>query len=186
MKFKSCRLILLTGEKHSGKTTFLKKVAAKLKKENFRIAGFLAPSIYEGAFLSGFDIVDINNGRRVKLARRKSLDEAFQFSEHGLKFGRKILKSKETRNADLIIIDEFGPLELQGGGWRECVDSLLKSVKSLILLVVRKESAEEVSRLYSHKHPIVLPASDSLSADNKQFRKLINELQKKQKLLKKK
>jgi nucleoside-triphosphatase THEP1 len=165
MKFKNCRLILLTGEKHSGKTTFLKRLAVKLKKEKFRIAGFLAPSIYEGAFLLGYDLVDIQNGRHEEFARRKSVEDAFQFSEQGLEFGWKILKSKETRNADLIIIDEFGPLELAGLGWRETIDSLLLSTDCIVMLVVRKEIAGKVKKLYKNISSVKLSAKSNESID---------------------
>lgn len=50
MRDKKCRLILFVGEKHSGKTALLQRFAERLKKENFKIAGFIAPSIYRGVF----------------------------------------------------------------------------------------------------------------------------------------
>jgi nucleoside-triphosphatase len=176
MKNKNGRLILLVGKKHSGKTTFLQRIAGELKRKNFRIAGLLALSIYRGAFLLGYDLVNIQSGGRVKFARRKRTEEPFKFSDKSWQFGQAILNNKETRRAELIIIDEFGPVEIQGDGWRKCVDSLTKSVKALILLVVREESAEAVSRLYSYKHQMILPVSDLLSADNEQFWKIIDEL----------
>lgn len=139
---------MLTGPKHSGKTTFLLKLVEKLKREKFRIAGFTAPSVYEGTFLLGFDLYDIRRGQKVKLARRKSAKDEFEFSEEGRRFGRKILESDQTRNADLIIIDEFGPMELENGGWRKNIDLLLESKKCL-LLIVREELVEKVKRIYS-------------------------------------
>jgi len=151
MVSQECRLILLTGSKHSGKTTFVRKLAERLKKENFNIAGFKAPSVYEGAFLLGFDLADLHSGRSVKFARRKSAKDEFEFSNGALLFGRKILDSDHTRNADLIIIDEFGPMELEGGGWRKNTDFLLEN-KNVLLLVVREELVERVERLYSNLH----------------------------------
>jgi len=159
MDTRKCRLFLITGKKHSGKTTFVKKLAERLKRENFRIAGFTAPSVYEGAFLSGFDLVDIRSSRRVKFARRKSTVDGFQFSEEGYRFGRKILESKETQNADLIIIDEFGPMELEGDGWRKNVNSPLENQKCL-LLVVREELVERVEKLYSNLPCLIFRARE--------------------------
>ncbi len=147
MEVKKCRLVLLTGKKHSGKTTFVQSLVEKLKKENFRIAGFTATSIYEGTFLLGFDLVDIQSGRGGKFARRKYAADAFVFSEEGYQFGRTILESEETRNADLIIIDEFGPMELEGGCWRKNIDLLLEN-KNCLLLVVREELVKTVKQLY--------------------------------------
>ncbi len=149
MVSQECRLILLTGKKHSGKTTFVRKLVEKLKKENFSIAGFTAPSVYQGAFLFGFDLADIQSGLSVIFARRKSKTDTFEFSDKALLFGRKILDSDHTRNADLIIIDEFGPMELEGGGWRKNTDYLLEN-KKILLLVVREELVERVEQLYSN------------------------------------
>jgi len=171
MASQKCRLILLTGPKHSGKTIFLQKLVERLKKENFRIAGFTASSVYEGAFLLGFDLTDIQSGRGVKFARRKSASDTFEFSEEGYRFGREILESKETRNADLIIIDEFGPMELEGGGWRKNIDLLLENKKCL-LLVVREELVKAVKQLYSN-----LPCR-TFSAEEKSFDEIITLLNK--------
>jgi nucleoside-triphosphatase len=169
MDSRKCRLILITGKKHSGKTTFVQKLAERLKKENFSIAGFIAPSVYEGAFLLGFDLADIQNSQKNKFARRKSTTDNFEFSEEGYRFGRKILESEETRNADLIIIDEFGPMELEGQGWRKNVDSLLENQKCL-LLVVREELVEKVEKLYSNL------SCRTFSATEKSVEKIISLL----------
>lgn len=87
----------------------------------------------------GFDLLDIQSGRRVKFARREQPTKSFKFSEKGLQFGRAILNSKETKRAELVIIDEFGPFELEGFGWWETSDLLLSSTNCIMLLVVRKE-----------------------------------------------
>ena len=171
-----CKIILWVGPKHSGKTTAAEKLVEKARAEGFNVAGILAPSIYHNGKIAGFEIIDLQNQKRMLLTRRKKDNEPFSFTTEGLKFGRAALGKNKTKQADLIIVDEFGPLELTGKGWRKCVDSLIKSVNALILLVVREESAEEVSRLYSHKHQMILPVSDFLSADNEQFWKIIDEL----------
>ncbi len=171
MDSRKCRLFLITGKKHSGKTTFVKKLIERLKKENLIIAGFTAPSVYEGVFLLGFDLSDVRSSRRAKFARRKSTADGFVFSEEGYRFGRKILEGKKTQNADLIIIDEFGLMELEGGGWRKNVDSLLENQKCL-LLVVREELVERVEQLYSN------PPCRKFDATEKSVEKIISLLNK--------
>ena len=163
-----CGLILLTGKKHSGKTTVLKRLVEGLKREGLKISGFTAPSVYDSNFLSGFDLVDIQSGRSVKFARWKTAAQAFQFSDQGLEFGRKILESEEARNADLIIIDEFGPLELEGDGWRKDTDSLLEN-KNCLLLVIREELVEAVKELYSGLSCRVFPAVEQSIENIKQL-----------------
>jgi nucleoside-triphosphatase len=140
------KLILWTGEKHSGKTTSVVNLVKIARSEGFVVSGVLAPSIYNNDELLGFDAVDLRNENRVPLARRK-LGE-FTFSAEGLKLGNAALSEAATKSADLVIVDEFGPMELKGRLWRENVDSLLAASSASILLVVRQELADEVQQAY--------------------------------------
>ena len=40
--------------------------------------------------------------------------------------------------AGWTVFDEFGPLEVRGGGWRKGVDRLVASGRAAVLLVVRQ------------------------------------------------
>ena len=83
-----CKIILWIGPKHSGKTSAAEKLAEKARAEGFKVAGILAPSIYENGKLVGFDIIDLRNQKRTLLARRKKADGSFSFTTEGLKFGK--------------------------------------------------------------------------------------------------
>jgi len=154
---------LWTGQKHSGKTTSAAKLINVAHKEGFNIAGLLAPSIYQDGKLLGFDILDLRNKTRVPLTRRKS--GQFIFFDEGLEFGRVVLSEAATEYVNLIIVDEFGPLELNGQGWRKNIDSLIASSNALILLVVRRELAESVCQLYADLTSIKLNAAEPKSID---------------------
>jgi nucleoside-triphosphatase THEP1 len=145
------RLILWRGARHSGKTTAAGKLAEQARNEDFRVAGLLAPAIYVDGCLKGFEALDLRNGTRTVLASRgqKPDTEQFVFTEAGLKFGRNALDIDTVKSADLIIVDEFGPLELAGNGWRRNVDILLTSTDALVVLVVRDEIAGKVKKLYA-------------------------------------
>ena len=145
------KLILWTGEKHCGKTTSAANLVKIVRSERFNIAGLLAPSIYSNGELLGFDAIDLQNETRVPLAKRNTdtgKTEQFTFLPEGLKLGNAALSATAAKSADLVIIDEFGPLELDRRGWRENVDSLLASSSAMILLVVRQELAEQVRQIY--------------------------------------
>jgi nucleoside-triphosphatase THEP1 len=141
------KLVLWTGQKHSGKTTSAAGLVNVAREEGFNVAGLLAPSLYRDGELLGFDALDLRNGTRVPLARRKT--GRFTFFPGGLKLGNAALSATATKNADIVIVDEFGPLELDGQLWRDDVDSLLASSNALILLVVRRELADAVRRVYA-------------------------------------
>ncbi len=162
------KLVLWTGKKHSGKTTAAAKLAQTARAEGFAVAGSLAPSTYRNGRLIGYDILDLRNKTRASLAQRKTdgnKTERFTFVADGLKLGRDALSPAATKSADIIIVDEFGPLELRGDGWRKDVDSLLALSDALILLVVRRELADRVQELYAGVPSQILPAIEPESVD---------------------
>jgi nucleoside-triphosphatase len=162
------RLILWTGPKHCGKTTSASHLTQAALSEGFNVAGVLEPSLYENSKLLGFDILDLQTQKRAPLARCKSNHNKtgpFKFTAEGLKLGDTILSAKATIHADLIIVDEFGPLELKGQGWRKNIDSLLASGNHIILLVVRDELVDAVRQLYTNIPCRELAATNRHSID---------------------
>lgn len=146
------RLILWIGEKHSGKTTGVVGLVKIARAEGFNVAGVLAPSLYHNGRLMGFDILDLRNENRAPLARRimeRGKMYPFAFIDDGLRIGYAALRQEVVESADLVIVDEFGPLELSGKGWRGSVDSLLASMNATIMLVVRHELVKPVHQVYA-------------------------------------
>lgn len=67
--------------------------------------------------------------------------------EEGLSRATELIGQAVRSRCDLVAIDEFGPLEFEGKGLREAVDSAMSSGVP-VLLVVREELVERVRRLY--------------------------------------
>ncbi|MDY6914214.1 MAG: nucleoside-triphosphatase [Planctomycetota bacterium] len=167
MKPPRAKLILWTGPKHSGKTTAVLKLVSKARSAGFSVAGLVAPAVYHGRRLTGFDVVDIHTKKRTTLSRLgghgPQIIGEFALTAEGLALGRKAL-GPAAGTADMVIVDEFGPLELAGGGWREAVDELLRSTGGLGLLVVRDGSVDAVRRLYALFQPLIVPAAGGADA----------------------
>jgi len=162
------KLVLWVGEKHCGKTTSATNLVEIARAEGFEVAGLLAPSIYRNGRLIGFDALELGDRTRAPLAKRQKKpgkNGAFAFVSDGLKLGNAALSPETTKSADLIIVDEFGPLELNGDGWRKNVDSLLASSNAVILLVIRCELADQVQQLYEHIPSRKLVATEPNSID---------------------
>jgi nucleoside-triphosphatase len=144
-------LILWTGPKHSGKTMAASRLVEAARARGWTVAGCLAPSVHENNRLVGFDIINLGNGRQTTLARRQipqEREEGFQFVADGWALGEEALGPGATKDADLIVIDEYGPLELAAQGWRAAADRLMIATEAALLLVVREELVEEVRQLY--------------------------------------
>jgi len=161
------RLFLWTGPKHSGKTTNAAKLARLARQRGFRVAGLLAPSVYRDGRLAGFDALDLRSEARTPLAVHR--DEpgdvgSFHFLEEGRRLGSRALDLAATEGADLVIVDEFGPLELASWGWRAAVDSLVYAGKIPLVLVVRQELAGAVRDVYADVPSQLLDATVPESA----------------------
>ena len=163
------KIILWAGPKHSGKTTAVLGLSEEARAAGFVVAGLAAPSIYEDNRLIGFDAIDLYTFTRGPLSRRglKSPRRAgpFGFLSEGLALGHEALTRPAARSADLVIVDEFGPLELDGAGWRKEVDTLVSKALGLILLVVRNGLVKPVGRLYPGNGCNVLAAAHPAAAD---------------------
>jgi len=153
-------IFLFTGQKHCGKTTALENLVNLLKENSYKVSGFTAPSIYEGAFLLGFRLLDINTDQKIPLAKRTSPNTPFEFSQKAFDFGNQILNSQQTIDADLVIIDEFGPLEINHLGWRTSADFLINQLKKNTLLVVRNDSLEQTKAIYENIETKIIEFDD--------------------------
>jgi len=145
-------IVLWVGPKHSGKTGSAARLVAMAQDRGFTVAGCLAPSVYADDVLLGFDLLNLRNGARAPLARRDvkhPRDRSFHFLPDGLSLGEESLGPPATKDADLIIVDEYGPRELKSQLWRCATDRLMTSTDAVLLLVVRDELADEVQRLYA-------------------------------------
>ncbi len=162
-------VILCVGAKHGGKTTAMQSLAERAVAQGRTVRGLLAPSVCENRQPIGYDVVDLSSGRSAVLARRgregPEFTGEFTFDAEGLSFGRAVLANEASFQADLVIVDEFGPLELKGRGWRREVDALAARAGGTVLLVVRRRLAEQVARLYSVPPSRVVDVhSDGLAA----------------------
>ncbi len=155
------RLILWAGPKHSGKTSSAARLVEELRRGGYAVGGFLAPSIYREKTLIGFEILDLQNDRRAGLAERsqeKGGVVGFTFCDRGMQLGKQALQSAVKSPVDLVVVDEFGPLELEGGGWRSDAEMLLRSGPLVLMLVVRDKIVPRVRRLYHAFSPHTIEA----------------------------
>ena len=168
MEYTGNRCVLWVGDKHSGKTTAVTNLVKSIQQQGYIVGGILAPSIYEENRLIGFDIVDIRKQLRVPLAVRDGQNRGvggFRFNQEGLRVGHSALSFAENRSSHLVVVDEYGPWELEGNGWRVDVDSLLMKSHLPLLLVVRRQIVDEVKKMYAGNICFSLESLDPGSID---------------------
>jgi iron complex transport system ATP-binding protein len=141
--------IIITGGIQSGKSTMAAELLAFLKEKKIAAAGILAPGLWRNNQRRGFDLIDLKNGKKYRLARRRTdLNETdltpFEFFPEGMKAGTRALTRVNCRKASVIMVDEVGRLELSNSGWAGSLKSLLTLTDALHIWIVREKLVAEV------------------------------------------
>ena len=132
---------ILTGPVHSGKTTLLQRLADQLKKQNIKVAGFLSLYTEEKDQFIGYDLFDLIQGTRTPFIRKEG-QKAWQrigpyfFIPESLDHAQNIIL--RSTKADICVIDEVGPLELEGKGVWPTLKKVIPLLRPEYILVVRE------------------------------------------------
>lgn len=130
------RLLFVTGRPGIGKTSVLLRAVEGLKAKGYEIGGMLSQEVREKGTRIGFEIVDFSSGRRGWLAHVNQ-PVGPKVSKYRVNLNDlAIIGAGSIRNAvekaQIIIIDEIGPMELFSQAFREVVIEAVNSGKPLL------------------------------------------------------
>jgi len=139
-------IFILTGPVHSGKTTLVKNVARELKRQEYRIGGFLSEAVWENEATVGYDLFDLREETSIPLVRRTGEEKwqkigSYFFIPQGLARAEKIILRE--KDVDILVVDEVGPLELSGKGFWPALKQVIFHPLNIYLLVIRKNILED-------------------------------------------
>jgi nucleoside-triphosphatase THEP1 len=160
-------VILLTGPQGSGKTGSVVSLAETLRRNGVSVRGVASVCLMDQGRRTGYDALDLSTGDRVALCRTDVPDQLlsagqFSFFPEGFEFGfRVLLNNRHREHPDLVILDEVGPLELDGKGWAPALSEILAGDAQLLLLTVRPKLVDRVCRQW-HLQPAALWDSERL------------------------
>ena len=174
-QLKQKKVVIVTGEKHEGKTTFLINLVNDLKQSDIKIGGFVAHGKFENNKRSEFELENIKTAERkiicsIRGYQNQKKTGPFYFYETGLNFGNEILKYENLKDIKFAVVDEIGPFELRGQGWTNAIDKLLEQTEIIQIWTVRKSLVYDVLRKFGINKAYIF----DISQDNKQ--ELINHL----------
>jgi nucleoside-triphosphatase THEP1 len=160
------RIMILTGDRGQGKSTFLSEIIQQLKTKEINVGGFIAKAVMDNGERAGFNLVNAETGETTTLARMTGIAGMemagkYYLSKEGLEAGKIILSSEEADKKDLIIVDEIGFIELEGRGWAESVNRLVNETSCNMLWVVRKDILNDVITKWNLKNPVILDVSQT-------------------------
>ena len=136
-----CMILILTGPVGSGKTTLLKRVAVSLKEHDVRFTGYLSDRIMDGQETLGYNLVDVCDGEALPFLRKEGGEGwpragSFFITPEGVQAAWNIIR--HNRAGELLIVDEIGPEELDGGGVWPALKNVLFIPSFWGLCVVRE------------------------------------------------
>ena len=166
------QVIIITGEIHEGKTTFVNKIVKDLLEAKIKVTGFLSLAINENGERIGFDLYDIEKGDKVELCLNKKNDMRlhigrYYFNKSAISKGNKILSSENISGKHLIVIDEIGPLEFSGQGWSNAIDNITRSSTVPQLWVMRKSIVKKATKRWNTGNIYIFDLKESTSSEVK-------------------
>ncbi|WP_240473412.1 ATP-binding cassette domain-containing protein [Ferrimonas senticii] len=160
------RVLLLTGESGSGKTTALMNLWQQ--QPQLQLKGLLCPGeMADGKRLSS-DAINLASGERQPFGRRQAQFDAatgtrFSFAPEGLALAQQALNAASDDHSTYLV-DEIGPMELAGLGLAKAIASLLANPQRKQIWVVRPSLLEAVIERWHLQAPQIVVASDADAA----------------------
>jgi len=154
------RRLFLTGEPGCGKTTVARKAAKLLSLRGLKVGGMVTNEIRERGNRLGFSVEDLTTGERGTLA--------FSSRGQGPRVGRYVVNipdlerigagsiERAVTDADLIVIDELGPMELHSTRFVTSTDAALNSPKHILATIHKRANHPLILRVKSNPACVIL------------------------------
>ncbi|PVX25270.1 MAG: nucleoside triphosphatase [Candidatus Bathyarchaeum sp.] len=154
------RIILLTGPPGIGKTSVFRRTVRELKNRDCEVGGMVCREVREGGTRVGFELMDVSTGQRGWLAHINQ--------QTGPKIGKYTVNLTDLdvlgagalldsiKNADVIAVDEIGPMELLSTAFSEALVQAIESNKPLLGTIHYKLSTPLVDHIKTRDDTEVL------------------------------
>ncbi len=129
-------LVLVTGKPGIGKTSILRRTINELRTRKCEVGGMICREVREGGVRVGFEIMDLSTGTRGWLAHVNQ--------PTGPKIGKYRVNLTDLevigvgaildalQNADVLAVDELGPMEFSSAAFSKALVKAVESSKPLI------------------------------------------------------
>ncbi len=139
----------------SGKSTVLKRVIEQLKAQGLKVGGITTPEVRARGYRTAFKVLDIFSGEEGILA---SIDQPTgprvgKYRVNIPDFERVALSALDfaLKECDIICIDELGKMEFFSAKFKQRVNEIVKSEKTIIA-VVHRNYAENYEKIGTMIH----------------------------------
>ncbi len=159
------RIYIITGEKGEGKTTLVENLVQCMRRQGYRLSGFLSKGYWKGDERSHFELIDIHSNVSILLCKRapeKGWPQwgPFFFNPEAFTIAGNIVEACLHSQPDLIVMDEIGKFEIAGGGFHPLIQKLLQNHIFPQLWVVRRPFVAEIIEYYGLQNISIFDAAN--------------------------
>ncbi|NJE85847.1 NTPase [Thermococcus sp. CX2] len=146
--------IFVTGPAGVGKTTLVSRVAREVDRWGYIVGGMITQEVRQRGRRMGFKITALDTGEEGTLAwignGRPRIGKYVVHVDELNRVGVSAIRRALTE-ADLIVIDEIGPMEYMSDEFVRVVGEVLKSEKPLLAVVHRRfaDKFRPLGKLYT-------------------------------------
>lgn len=153
-------IVFITGQPGIGKTTVLLNAIETLKKRGYKVGGMISREIRERGVRIGFEIIDIYTEQRGWLAHVNQ-PKGPQVSKYRVNLDNlKTIGANSILNAikkaNIVAVDEIGPMELFSPAFKEAVVQALESNKPLLGTIHHKTRDALISTIKTREDTEIL------------------------------
>ncbi|MBM1154271.1 NTPase [archaeon] len=153
-------LIFLTGRPGVGKTTVVMHIVDELKKRGYQVGGMVSSEVRFGGFRVAFKIKDLMTGDTGTLADatrtsgprigryRVNLDDLNNVGVRAIQ--------RAVENADVVVVDEVGPMELTSERFVRAVEDAIRSGKVVLGTLHYRARHPLILQIKRHPRAVVL------------------------------
>ena len=141
--------LLVTGSPGCGKTTVLLRLSEMLRNRGHVVGGIICPEIRQGGIRQGFEIVDLLGRRGILAHVSLASSGAPLISRYGVNLRDldEISREAFSRQAEVFLVDEIGPMELKSSVFASGVWRKLESKTPVAAAVHFRTSAGFIARV---------------------------------------
>ncbi len=162
-------LVAVTGPVGSGKSKALAEVAKRLTDRGHVVTGFVQTGIERADNRQGayrYDLTFLPEGETVEWATRNDIGKPrYQVSESAMDrvkaWGRALAETKP----EIVILDEFGNMEVEGEGHRHAWDKVIAAEPLAIVVGVRASCIDSLAESLGIVWDLVVDARDRRIVD---------------------
>lgn len=147
-----CR-VLLTGEPGCGKTTVVRKVCELLAKRGRKLGGVISGELKVDGVRVGFSLEDLLTRERGVLAHIDQGDGPrvgkYKVNLPDLQRVGVAAIERAVTEADIVVVDEIGPMELHSEPFISVVQKALDTAKPIVCTIHKRASHPLVSSIRS-------------------------------------